>query len=87
MAWVDHDDRAIVRRSCRFGRLSRCDQRVGIGKGRPQFGPRFLCQRLHESRAVDLGQLQHQPRRLPVGGFKHVGIGDLRRACEIKHNP
>ena len=58
MAWVDHDDRAIVRRSCRFGRLSRCDQRVGIGKGRPQFGPRFLCQRLHESRAVDLGQLQ-----------------------------
>jgi hypothetical protein len=87
MAGIDDDHRTIVGRTCGLLWRDWRDGGLGIAKGGTQFGTGFARQRLHESGAVDLDQLEHQPRRLSVGGFKQVGIGDLRRPCEIEHDP
>ena len=42
--------------------------------------------RLAEGRAVDLLDLQHQPRRLAVGRIEHVGIGDFGGPGQIEHD-
>jgi hypothetical protein len=36
---------------------------------------------------IDLFELQHQPRRLAVGGVEHIGICDFGRPGEIEHDP
>ena len=87
MAGIDHDHRAGIGWRSRLCRHARGRRGLCVGDCRTQFGPRLRRQRLHEGGAVDFGQFQHQPRRLAVGGFQHVGTGDLRRSRQIEHDP
>jgi hypothetical protein len=44
----------------------------------------FLGQHLFEGGRIGLLQLQHQSRRLAVGGIKHGGAGDLHRPGQVE---
>ncbi len=50
-----------------------------------QLGP-AVRQRLQEGRPIDLFQLDHQPRRLIVGGIEHGGVGDPCRPGQVEHH-
>ena len=91
MAGIDHDHGPRIRGCGGLGGGARLDRArcaaVGVGDRGLQFGPVFGAERLNEGGAVDLFQLEHQPRRLAVGGFQHVGVCNFGRTGQIEHDP